>query len=116
MLEVLATLCGVLVDPEKSENEAISMIVLGMSIEWCLTFQRIQVRLDRLKARQWQISFEEALLRNELQPDQAQKMAGRLQWCLTASTSRAGRSFLKALFAQANAPLKGAAAVPSRRC
>ena len=71
MLEVLTTLCGVLVDQEKSDNEAISMTVLGMSIEWCLTFKRVQVRLDRLKARQWLESFEEALLRNELQPDQA---------------------------------------------
>ena len=44
------TLCGVLVDPDKSENDAISTIVLDTSIEWCLTLKKVQVRLDRLKA------------------------------------------------------------------
>ena len=44
------TLGGVLVDPGKSENDAISTIVLDTSIEWCLTLKKVQVRLDRLKA------------------------------------------------------------------
>ena len=73
MLEVVTTLCGVLVDPDKSEIEVVSMFVLEMSMGWCLTFMMVQVRLDRLKARQWRESFEKASLMNESQPDQAQR-------------------------------------------
>jgi len=91
------------------------MVVLGMSIEWCLAFDHVRVTLEFGKSQQWLAAFVEALGLDELQPELAAKMAGRLQWCLTASTSRAGRSFLKALFAQANKPLPFGAMSPRLR-
>ena len=101
MLEVLTTLCGVPCDAAKDENHS----VLGVSTEWCMAFEHVRVSLELGKAQQWLAAFVEALGLDALQPELACKMANRLYWCLTASASRAGRSYLKALFAQANKPL-----------
>ena len=96
MLEVLTTLCGVLCDPGKDEDTSLRMVAHGMSIEWCMAFEHVQVRLELGKAQQWLAAFVEASGLDELQAELACMMAGRLQWFLTASPSRAGRSYLKA--------------------
>ena len=83
------------VDSDKDESDSLSMVVLGMSVEWSLSFEHVRVSLERAKASQWLEVLMQALLDEEMQGTLACKMAGRLQWCLTASTSRAGRSYLK---------------------
>ena len=105
MLGVLTTLCGVLCDESKDEDQVVQMIVLGMTVEWCRSFEHVRVSLEQSKALQWLECMLKALQEEELAEELAAKMAGRLQWCLSASRSRAGRSYLKALFAQANKPL-----------
>ena len=80
MLESLATLCGVVCDEAKSENNSISMIVLGMSVEWCKSFDHVRVSLEREKAVQWMQELQRALDIGILDEHFAAKMAGRSQW------------------------------------
>ena len=46
MLGVVTTLCGVLCDDAKNEDQAIQMIVLGMTVEWCRSFEHVRVSLE----------------------------------------------------------------------
>ena len=109
LLSILCTLTGLLCDSKKDENDSLSMIVLGLMVDVSLQQAQVLVRLEAKKAVQWRETVEEAMLSGQLFAWQAAKLAGRLQWALCASKSRAGGAYLKAVFAQAFEPLRGAA-------
>ena len=107
MLSVLANLSGLLIDETKDVDNALAMVVLGMMVELSLAHAKVLVCLELEKANNWMVMIQEALREMILLPFAATKLAGRLQWAICGGRSKAGRSYLKALFAQANKPMPG---------
>ena len=105
LLSLLCSLTGLLCDSEKDVDDDTSMIVLGLSVDLSMEQARVLVRLEQSKATMWKGELEDAVKEDRLHSWQAAKFAGRIQWTLTAGKSRAGRSYLKAFFAQAVRPL-----------
>ena len=86
-------------------DDAVSVIALGLLVESSFNLGKVLVRLDEVKAQQWLSELLENLSEECLHSSSATKLAGRMSWSLSSSRSKAGRGYLKALFAQANKPL-----------
>ena len=112
IMSVLAALTGIVTDPGKDVDGAIEMIVLGMAVRLARASAKVVVHIAKEKAEQWLSDLVSATGGGRMWPAVAAKMAGRLQWALCSSRSKAGRSYIKALFAQANAPMPGYAMSP----
>ena len=107
ILSVLCSLTGFHTDPAKDEDGALEIVVLGMLVTYSWNLQLVTVRLEAEKAARWRQSLAEACGAGILIAQDPAKMAGRLQWALCAGPAKAGRAYLKALFAQANHPFPG---------
>ena len=104
MLYTLCSLIGLLCDPKKDVDGAVSMIALGLMVETSLDHSKVMVRLEAEKASAWHAELLSAYAAGKLSPEHALKLAGRAQWALCCSRSKVGRSYLKAVFAQAYKP------------
>ena len=69
-----------LVDPDKDLDNAIAMVVLGMSARMAIAESNIYVGIDEMTAAQWGRELLVASVSGHMQPTLAAKMAGRLQW------------------------------------
>ena len=109
LLSILCSLVGLICDPAKDVDDVLAMVVLGMTVEMSLDQARVLVYLEESKANLWRTMVEYVLHQMILPADEAGKLAGRLQcwWC--TCRGKAGRAFLKALFAQQNSPMPGEA-------
>ena len=111
-MSVLGSLCGIVMDDAKDVDNSISVIALGLMVEVSLSMCKVLVRLDEDKAALWLQELRSAVASDRLDAWEASKLAGRISWSLTSSRSKAGRCYLKAIFAQANKPfLHGAISV-----
>ena len=52
-MTMVATLTGIFVEPGKDVDEAVAMVVLGMSVRLLVVESRILVQLNEEKAAQW---------------------------------------------------------------
>ena len=82
------------------------MVTLGLLVESSLDQAKVLVRLDAEKASVWHAELLSDYAAGKLSSEHAMKLAGRAQWALCSSRSRAGRSYLKAVFAQAYRPFE----------
>ena len=105
LLSLLCSLTGFLCDSDKDVDEEVCMVVLGLLVDVSMQQARVLVRLEQDKAKLWQDELLAAVKDECLHSWQAAKLAGRIQWALSAGRSKAGRSYLKAVFAQAIKPL-----------
>jgi len=106
-LEVVANLCGFPIDPAKSDNGTLELLILGAEVAVLLAEQAVSIKVDAKKAVKWSELLLSALSENRLDGGEASKMAGRLSFSVSVATNKVGRAFIKPLYAQAHATLPG---------
>ena len=103
-LTALCDLVGFPTDPGKKDDNAFDLTVLGVRVALSVSTTSVSAAVDKNKAQRW---IEE--LRCMVKEKSA---AGRLAFTCTVAAGRQGRAFVKPLYAQANAPLRGVSYVP----
>ena len=106
-LDIISGLIGFACDPAKSSDGCLQMVVLGAKVMLSWALKAVSVRVDDEKAARWAASLENALDAGVLDPGDAAKAAGRLSFAVTVAADRVGRAYIRALHAQASAPLPG---------
>jgi len=104
LLDVLTGLVGRPVDPDKSADDRMEMVVLGAEIELEADQSGLSTAVQEAKALAWDKSLKVSLEENRLEAGQASKLAGRLSFAVTAAANKCGRAFIKPIHAQANCP------------
>ena len=106
-LTVLSHVLGFPTDEEKSANDLMTMIVLGIetAIDW--PRRSIRTALDPIKAEKWLALLLQCLEANGMQPEVALKFAGRLNFAVTAAGNKVGRAYIAPFYAQGHCPLIG---------
>ena len=99
---VVTDLLGWELDPEKRVAQAHSAPVLGVEFAIDKRAQCIRISIPPAKIGNWQQEIRNCLARNCLQPDEARKLAGKLNWGSSAAFGRAGRVHLAPLFRHAS--------------
>ena len=104
ILSEMCALIGTTVDAAQSADELMSMVVLGICTSIALSSSRLLVQVDASKAERWKKELEEQWAMGILPAAMASKFAGRFSFCSSGVSSRCGRTYVRAFYAQANAP------------
>ena len=104
VLSILTGLLGFDCDESKSVNDSLRMVVLGILVERSMNQCKVWTRIAPEKVPRWLEFLVEAVYDMVMPPWAAAKSAGRLNFALCSGRSRAGRAYLKALFAQVYDP------------
>ena len=83
------------------------MTLLGCQITLDWMKKGFYLCVEEQKAAKRIQAINEFLVRGRMTSAEASQMVGRLGWSTQAVNDRCGRAFLRAFYAQTNAPLKG---------
>ena len=111
-LDVVASLWGLRVEPDKTENDMSSMLLLGSRITIDCERGAVSVDIDEEKAETWSESIRTALIEDRLESGDAAKMAGRMSFTVTITHDKVGRPFVRPLYRQQHAPTPGGVLTP----
>ena len=104
ILSRVGRLLGTFCDEAKTADDMVSMVVLGICTTIALESAKILVQVDEGKAERWRQELEESWDQGIMQAALASKFAGRFSFCSSGTSSRTGRTYVRAFCAQANAP------------
>ena len=82
----------------------VEMVVLGISTAILMASAKLHVQIDEDKARRWKTKLEKVWDTGLMYAVTASKFAGRFSFCSIGVSSRSGRTYVRAFYAQANAP------------
>ena len=105
--EVLSALIGIPYDPDKSSDEAISMVILGILLEYVPRDRTVRGTIESLKAAKWSAQLLEFEITGICAPGDAAKTAGRLAHTVCQAADRVGRAWIWPFYAQQHSPMKG---------
>ena len=106
-LTAMCNLLGFPTDPDKNDDKAWDLAVLGARVALDVAAMSVSAAVDANKAQRWATELRCMTREKKCSPDQAAKYAGRLAFTCTIAAGRQGRDFVKPFYAQANAPLHG---------
>ena len=85
-------------------SKAKSAILLGLSIS--LAIEKVNISIPECKREKWLHQIHAAVQKDELTPEEASSLMGRLTWGGTTVFAQAGKAFLRPLAARAAARYK----------
>ena len=100
MLDVLSALLGFPCDDSKSVSEAMEMALLGVEVAVVWARRLVTMVVAQAKAQTWAASLDESKQSGRMTEGEADRMAGRLSFAVTASGQQSGRAFIKPFHAQ----------------
>ena len=106
-LTAMCNLLGFPTDPDKNDDKAWDLAVLGSRVALDVAAMSVSAAVDANKAQRWATELRCMTSEKKCSPDQASKYAGRLAFTCTIAAGQQGRAFVKPFYAQANAPLHG---------
>ena len=108
--DILHTICfvsGLHLDDKKTKQLEQAMVISGCNVVLNWAWKGFHLYVDEQKAVKWLKVIVHFLEKGRMTSAEASQMAGRLGWSTQAVHDRCGRAFIRQLYAQINAPLKG---------
>ena len=107
IMDKIADLVGIRMDPEKSLDSECLMPLLGAEVQVEGATLDILVAVEESKAKKWSAGLQAIVSEQVLESHLAAKYAGRLQFATSRHTGRVGRAYIRPLHAQAMDPQFG---------
>ena len=106
-LTAMCNLLGFPTDPGKDDDDALGLTVLGVRVAPDISTMSVSAAVDKNKAQRWTEELSCMVKEKKCSPEKVVKFAGGLAFTCTVAAGRQGRAFVKPLYAQAHAPLRG---------
>ena len=117
-LDILSELCGLPLDAKKSEDDKVSMVVIGARVCASQQSDDVAIAVSEDKAVAWGEDLRLIEETGVCEPHHAEKTAGRLSFSVSISANRVGRAYVRPFYAQAHSALPGGGISPwlTRSC
>ena len=106
-MSILTKLLGLDCDENKSDDDRITMDILGSTTEIHVASKTVSVSVTEKKAKKWRQELNACMAGSHCEPEVAQKKAGQLSSIVSVTKERHGRAYIRPFYQQVYMPLDG---------